>query len=239
MNARFEGGSEPHKLHPWPVRTMHWLNALAVLVMIGSGWTIYNDNPLFGWLRFPAILTIGGDPAVSNKLNADSGFGGALQWHFAAMWLLGLNGLAYLAYGVATGRFRRKLVPIRLGEVVRQIGLALQFRLKHDDITRYNAVQRFLYVGIILVLAFQIVAGLALWKPMQLSWLSALFYNFQGIRLAHFLGMTAIVLFLIVHVTLALVVPKTVVAMVTGGPEIDDSPKAKAAPAGFAARCGA
>jgi thiosulfate reductase cytochrome b subunit len=73
--------SKKHKLHPLPIRLTHWLNALAVIIMIGSGWTIYNDNPVFGWLRFPALFTIGGDPAVAIKLDGDGGFGGALQWH--------------------------------------------------------------------------------------------------------------------------------------------------------------
>lgn len=213
-----------HKLHPLPLRIMHWLNAIAIVVMIGSGWAIYNDNPVFGWIRFPQLLTIAGDPEVSVKLNGDAGFGGALQWHFAAMWLLVINGIAYLVYGFATGRFRRKLVPIRPREVWDQLLLALQFRLKHDDIKRYNAVQKLLYAGIIVVLIVQVVAGLALWKPVQFSRLAALFYNFQGIRLVHFLGMVAIVLFVIIHVVLALIVPRTIAAMVTGGPDVDDSP---------------
>jgi thiosulfate reductase cytochrome b subunit len=216
--------SRTHKLHPLPIRVTHWLNALAIIIMIGSGWNIYNDNPVFGWLRFPALLTIGGDPAVSIKLDGDGGFGGALQWHFAAMWLLVLNGLVYLAYGLASGRFRRKFVPIWPRQVMRQILLALQFKLKHDDIKKYNAVQKLLYVGIILVLILQIVSGLTLWKPVQLSWLAELFSNFQGIRLVHFLGMMAIVLFLFVHVGLALIVPRTIGAMVTGGPKVDDVP---------------
>ena len=79
---------------------MHWLNALAMIILIGSGWEIYNDEVIFGWLHFPHWMTIGGGPE------------GALQWHFAAMWLLMINGLCYLAYGIASGRFRRKLFPI-------------------------------------------------------------------------------------------------------------------------------
>lgn len=212
---------ETRRLHPLPLRLMHWLNAVAVVIMIGSGFMIYNDNPLFGWLHFPHILTIGGDPEVSNRLNSDSGFGGALQWHFAAMWLLALNGIAYLIYGIASGRFRRKLLPIRPSRVLKQIGLALRFRLGHEDITIYNAIQKLFYVGIILVLIVQVTSGLALWKPMQFSNLAALFYDFQGIRLAHFLGMAAIIVFLLVHVALALLVPRTLVAMVTGGPKVD------------------
>jgi thiosulfate reductase cytochrome b subunit len=196
-------------LHPLPVRIMHWVNALAMLILIGSGWKIYNDEVLFGWLHFPEWMTVGREAQ------------GALQWHFFAMWLLVLNGLAYLTYGIVSGRFRRKLFPIRPREVLANIRDALRFRLSHEDITRYNAVQRLLYAGIILVIIVQVLSGLAVWKPVQFSELAALFYSFQGSRLVHFLGMAAIVGFLVVHVALALLVPKTIGAMITGGPRVD------------------
>ena len=197
-------------LHPLPVRIMHWLNAVAMIFMIGSGFGIYNDEVIFGWLKFPHALTLG--------LWAP----GHLAWHFAGMWLLVLNGLAYVIYGIVTGRFRRKLLPIRirirdLGAVVRD---TLRFRLGHGDITMYNAVQKSLYIGVLLAGAVQVISGIAIWKPMQFPGLTALFYDFQGARLAHFLGMAAIIGFLVVHVALALLVPRTLVAMVTGGPRI-------------------
>jgi thiosulfate reductase cytochrome b subunit len=136
------------------------------------------------------------------------------------MWLLMINGLCYLFYGVATGRFRRKLFPIRPREVISNIRDALRFRLSHDDLTRYNAVQKLLYVGIILVIIVQVLSGLAVWKPVQFSELASLFYSFQGSRLVHFIGMAAIVAFLVIHVMLALIVPKTIGAMITGGPPV-------------------
>jgi len=88
------------RLHPLGLRIMHWINALAMILLIASGWEIYNDSVILGWLRFPHWITIGDGPE------------GALQWHFAAMWLLMLNGLCYLIYGFASGRFRRKLFPV-------------------------------------------------------------------------------------------------------------------------------
>lgn len=205
-------------LHPWPLRVMHWINALAMLLMIGSGWKIYNDEVLFGWLHFPDWMTIGGEAQ------------GALQWHFFAMWVLMLNGLAYLAYGFATGRFRAKFLPIRVAEFVADVRDALALRLSHTDITRYNAVQKLLYTGIILVIVVQILSGWAIWKPVQLSELVTLFGGFQGGRLVHFIGMVAIVGFLVIHVALALIVPKTIGAMITGGPKVDPAvdPEAKA-----------
>ena len=215
------------KLHPAAVRIMHWVNALAMIIMIGSGWRIYNDEVIFGWLRFPEWASLGGDVGTSLMLRQNPGASGALQWHFLGMWILVLNGLAYLAYGLATGRFRRRLWPIRPAEVVHEVGQALRFRLSHADITVYNAVQRLLYVGIILVAIMQVLAGLAIWKPVQLWWLTAAFGGFQSARLIHFVGMAAIVGFLVIHVALALLVPRTIVAMVAGGPLVDPAEEAR------------
>jgi len=209
-----------HRLHPAGLRVMHWLNALAMVLLIMSGWKIYNDEVLFGWLHFPEALTLG--------VWAQHG----LQWHFFAMWILMVNGVIYLVYGFATGRFRRKLVPIRPAEVVAEIRKALSFKLAHDDITHYNAVQKLLYVGVILVIVLQVVTGWLLWKPVQFSEVVPLFGGFQAVRLIHFIGMAAIVGFLVVHVALALLVPKTIGAMVTGGPLVDDdAPSALPQPA--------
>lgn len=202
----------PRRMHPLAVRLMHWTNAAAMIVMIGSGWKIYNDEVIFGELHFPQEIVLG--------VWAQH----ALQWHFAAMWVLMANGLAYLAYGFVTGRFRRLLWPIRPLEVVAEIKAALTFHLKHDDLTHYNAVQKLLYVGVICVIVVQVLSGLAIWKPVQFSFLVNLFYGFQGARVVHFFGMTAICLFLVVHVALALLVPKTILAMLTGGPRVDAGP---------------
>lgn len=202
------------RMHPLPVRIMHWINALAMIIMIGSGWKIYNDEVLFGWLHFPDAITIGGEAQ------------GALQWHFLGMWILVFNGLAYIIYGIVSGRFRRLLFPIYPSEVIANVRDALRFRLAHDDLTRYNAVQKTLYVGILLVGVLTVLSGLAIWKPMTFSELAALFYDFQTARLVHFLCMAAIVLFLVIHVALALLVPRTLAAMVTGGPEVEPVPPA-------------
>ena len=197
------------RLHPLGLRIMHWVNAIAMIIMIASGWQIYNDSVIFGWLRFSTWITIGDGPE------------GALQWHFAAMWLLMINGLVYLAYGFATGRFRRKLLPIWPSDVIATVRDALRFKLGHDDITHYNAVQKLLYCGVIAIIIVQVLSGFAVWKPVQFSELATLFYSFQGSRLVHFIGMVLIVGFLVVHVALALLVPKTIGAMITGGPVVD------------------
>jgi thiosulfate reductase cytochrome b subunit len=197
------------KMHPLVVRIMHWTNAVAMIVMITSGWKIYNDDAIFSFLRFPEEIVLG--------YWAQHG----LQWHFFGMWILALNGMGYLIYGFVSGRFRRMLLPISPREIFREAVEALTFRLKHTDLTHYNAVQKTLYAGVIVVIIFQVITGLAIWKPIQFQVLVSIFSDFQGARLAHFIGMAAIVLFFVVHVTLALLVPKTIVAMVTGGPELD------------------
>ena len=198
----------PMRLHPLAIRVMHWINALTMIVLIMSGWAIYNDEAIFGWLHFPSWITMGGGPE------------GALQWHFLAMWILVANGVAYLAYGFSTGRFRRKLLPVRVGEIIAEMRAALAFKLAHDDLTHYNAVQRVLYVGIIAVIILQVLSGLVIWKPVQFSALAVLFYDFQTARLVHFAGMALIVGFLVLHVTLALIVPRTLINMLTGGPDL-------------------
>jgi len=204
------------RLHPLPVRIMHWINAAAIFIMIGSGWKIYNDEVIFGWLHFPDSIVIGKWAQYG------------LQWHFFAMWIFVINGLAYLIYGTASGRFRQKLFPLSLREILATVGDALRFRLSHDDLTHYNAVQKILYLGIMLVGVVIVISGLALWKPVQFSELAALFYSFQTIRLVHFLCMAAIVAFLLVHVALALLVPQSLLAMVTGGPVVDGKKPAPA-----------
>lgn len=209
------------RLHPLPLRIMHWTNAVAMFIMIVSGWKIYNDEVIFGWLHFPDYLTVG--PWAQH----------GLQWHFFGMWLLAINGLAYLTYGLATGRFRRKLLPVYPSDVIATVKDALRLKLAHDDLTHYNGVQKVLYIGIILVGIVTVLSGLAIWKPVQFSELAVLFGSFQTARLVHFLCMSAIVLFLVVHIMLALLVPRTLVAMVTGGPEIaqdaDETQQARAA----------
>jgi thiosulfate reductase cytochrome b subunit len=190
-------------IHPLWVRVTHWINALAMIVMIGSGWQIYNASPIFNF-EFPEQVTIGGWLA------------GGIMWHFAAMWLLVANGLVYLVLGLSTGRFKRKLLPIRPREVIAEIKAALTLRLAHEDLSVYNSVQRILYLGVILAAIVIVLSGLSIWKPVQLQELTLIFGGYDNARIVHFLAMSAIAAFLVVHVVLALLVPKSLRAMVTG-----------------------
>ncbi len=190
-------------IQPGWVRIVHWVNAVAILLMITSGWQIYNASPLFDF-SFSQRITLGG------------WLGGALLWHFAAMWLLMVNGLVYLTLGLATGRFAKKLLPITPRGVISDATAALTGRLSHDDLTRYNQVQKLLYAGIIVVGIVIVLSGLSIWKPVQLQYLTALFGGYDVARYVHFVCMAAIVAFLVVHVALALLVPKSLRAMIIG-----------------------
>jgi thiosulfate reductase cytochrome b subunit len=141
---------------------------------------------------------------------------GALLWHFAAMWLLVINGIVYVTLGIVTGRFRRKLLPIRPAEVIADVKAALTFKLAHDDLTHYNAVQKLLYASVFAAGIVIVFSGLSIWKPVQFQELTALFGGYDTARYVHFFAMAAIFGVLIVHVVLALIVPKSLRAMVTG-----------------------
>ena len=204
------------QLHPLSRRIMHWVNALAILVMVGSGWRIYDQYPAlpidFG---FPYYMTLGGDLSRSEALTNEDGLSNALAWHFGAMWVLVLNLLAYLIIGFASGHFRRDFLPITPGAFLRDFVAALTFRLQHR-LGEYNAVQKLLYWGVLAAILLTILSGLSIWKPVQLQELTWLFGGYEFARVVHFFGMLAIVSFVVVHVALTILVPKTLVAMILG-----------------------
>ena len=196
-------------IHPSAVRIWHWLNAVAILMMITSGWRIYNASPLFSF-RFPKSITLGG------------WLGGALQWHFAAMWLLVGNLLIYLVYGIVTGHFRKVFFPVTPATVIADVGKALRGRLPHL-VGEYNAVQRAAYVLVIAAILLTIFSGLAVWKPVQFQALAALMGGYEGARLVHFFAMSAIAAFIVVHLCLVILVPKTLLPMIVGWARVKGS----------------
>lgn len=208
--------ASPRRLHPLPIRIMHWINAGVMLVMITSGWGIYDDDVIIHGLHVSGFWRLGEWAAPS------------LQWHFAGMWIFGLNGLAYLAYGLVTGRLRERLLPIRLRDVLHTVRDTLRFKIAHEDLTVYNAVQKILYIVAILAGVSQVVTGLAIWKPVQFAPLVGLLGGFQSARILHFTGMAVIVGFLLVHTLLALLVPKTIWAMLGGGPMLKPAARPEA-----------
>jgi thiosulfate reductase cytochrome b subunit len=189
-------------VHSLIVRITHWINAFAMVCMVMSGWAIYNASPIFPF-RFPVWATVGG------------WLGGSIAWHFAAMWLLVGNGLVYLAHGLATRHLRRHLLPVRPREVLRDFMRALRFQLPHE-VGSYNAVQRLLYVAVLLLGVLLVASGLSIWKPVQFWWLAAMFGGFDFARRVHFVAMAGVVGFVVVHLALVMLVPRTLPSMITG-----------------------
>lgn len=200
--------------HAIAVRITHWLMALSMLTMIGSGWRIYDASPIFGF-TFPVWVTLGGDVETALAVHNDPGVASAIAWHFAAMWVLFASYLLYLLWGTLSGHFRRDFLPVGPRSFLRDFLAAARFRLEHH-LGEYNAVQRVFYWGVLALVALMLLSGIAIWKPVQTYPLEVLFGGFQGARIVHFLGMAAIAGFLIVHVALVILVPRTFVAMVTG-----------------------
>lgn len=195
----------PHAkpVQPLWLRVSHWLNVVAVVVMVTSGWRIYNASPLFDF-RFANSITLGG------------WLGGALLWHFAAMWLLVVNGIAYLTFNLVTGRIKRRFFPVSPRGILHDVFAALRGRLAHDDPHHYNQVQRFAYLFALVDLAALVLSGLAIWKPVQFGLLCAAMGGFQGARWVHFIAMALLVGFIVVHVAMVVLVPRTLRTMITG-----------------------
>jgi thiosulfate reductase cytochrome b subunit len=189
-------------IHRWPVRLTHWLNAVAIIMMIGSGWQIYNASPLFGF-TFPPILTIG------------AWLGAGIAWHLAFMWLLVVNGLVYFIWGAGSGHFK-KFFPVSPRAVLRDLKTALEFNLGHERGV-YNAVQRVLYLGVLAAGVVIVISGLGIWKPVQLWFFTDLCGGYFIARYVHFFAMAAIAGFLVIHILLVLIVPKVLPPMITGG----------------------
>lgn len=190
-------------IHPGWLRIMHWLNALAVVIMVTSGWRIYNASPLFDFV-FPRNITLGG------------WLGGALQWHFAGMWLLFFNGVLYLAMNLATGRLWRKFFPLSARGVAADLGAALRGKLAHADPRRYNQVQRLAYLFVMLDIAVLVLSGLVLWKSVQFSLLRELMGGYETARRVHFTAMALLTAFVAVHLVMVALVPRSLIAMIRG-----------------------
>ncbi|MEI7256899.1 cytochrome b/b6 domain-containing protein [Dickeya dadantii] len=190
-------------VHPWPARLTHWLNLLAMIGMFMSGWEIYNASPLFDF-HFPHAMTLGG------------WLGGAIGWHLAVMWLLVGNGLLYVLWSLCSGHWRQHWLPLTPASLWRDIRLALTFRLRHESY-QYNAIQKLMYFGVITLGVLLVLSGLAIWKPVQLQGLVTVLGGFAIARYVHFFAMAGIGLFVVIHVLMVLIVPRTLWAMLTGG----------------------
>jgi len=213
--AKISAATHDIQEHPLLVRIAHWTQALAIIIMVGSGWRIYNSDPIIGNLRFPQWATLGGDPPVAKIAHMDPGVANALNWHFTGMWLLLASYGMFMVHGLISGHFRRDLLPLNLSGLLRDFIAALTFKLGHR-LGEYNHVQRAAYWGVLFAVAMMFVTGLAIWKPVQLSWLTWACGGYPTALVLHFIFMSGICLFIIVHVALVALVPKTLTAMVLG-----------------------
>ena len=195
--------TNPQIIHPDWLRAMHWVNALAVVTLVMSGWRIYDASPIFPF-TIPAVMTLGG------------WLGGALQWHFAAMWLLVFNGLLYLTLNILSGRLARKFFPVTPSGVLHDLLAALKGRLTHSDPRQYNNVQKLAYLFVMLDLIVIVLSGLVLWKSVQFSGLRELLGGYEFARRIHFFAMAAIVAFLVVHLVMVALVPRSLLTMIRG-----------------------
>lgn len=191
-------------LQPAWVRIAHWLNALAAVLMMLSGWRIYDASPVFHGFRIPTGITLGG------------WLGGALQWHFAAMWLLFFNALFYLAMNLVTGRLKSKFFPLSPRAILHDLGEALKGHLSHADPSRYNAVQKFAYLFVMLDIAVLILSGIAIWKSVQFPLLRDLMGGYDRARVVHFCAMALLAGFIVVHLTMVALVPRSLLTMIRG-----------------------
>ncbi len=191
-------------IQPVWVRITHWINAIAVVLMVMSGWQVYDASPIFRIVRFPAAITLGG------------WLGGALLWHFATMWVLIVNFLVYLGLNLATGRLRRKLLPISFKSLAADLVAALRGTLAHENLARYNAVQKFAYLLVIVDIALVILSGLAIWKSVQFPLLRTLMGGYDNARVVHFFAMSVLVAFFVVHVVMVALVPRSLLLMIRG-----------------------
>jgi thiosulfate reductase cytochrome b subunit len=191
-------------IQPIWVRITHWINALAVVLMVMSGWQVYDASPIFPTLQFPPAITLGG------------WLGGALLWHFAVMWLLVANFLVYVGLNLASGRLRRKLLPLTVRSLAADIVAAVRGRLTHGDLSVYNSIQKLAYLVVIVDIALLVLSGLAVWKSVQFPLLRTLMGGYDNARVVHFVCMSVLVAFFAVHVVMVALVPRSLLLMIRG-----------------------
>ena len=184
--------------HPWVVRFTHWVNAIALWVMVGSGLQIFRAFPSFGakipekdLLNWPRAFALGGWLA------------GGLKWHLTFMWIYIGTGLLYLGYQIFSGHYRQVLfVPSDMGGVWPMLRHYFLFGPKPGETQAYNPLQKLAYTAVMGLGVLSVLTGFAVWKPVQFSWLAWLMGGFHLARVWHFLTMWGIVFFVLGHLVM-------------------------------------
>ena len=192
--------------HPFIVRLTHWVNFIALAIMVTSGLRIYNASPLFDF-RFPDALTLGGWLA------------GARQWHFFGMWLFFVNGAVWLVYNVISkhGRHTTLFRGADVGGVLPMIQYYLRIRKEHPPHKKYNVLQKLTYTTIPLAALGAILSGIAIYWPVQFSGVAWLFGGYDVARVLHFIFMATLVLFFFGHLLMVTISGwSNFVSMITG-----------------------
>ncbi len=206
-------------VQPWPIRVMHWANAILVLIMAGSGLRILVAYPSlgpvgepYGWVPFqgvnpPALLTIG------------EWLAGARHWHFAFAWFFVANAAVYAVYLFASGEWRQRLFFPRRdarnawGTVLHDLRIR---RTAPPQDGLYNGMQRLAYTGVLAIAPLLVLSGLAIYKPVQMPRLTALLGGYDFARAIHLIVLAALALFTIVHVVQVILHPRTLVELTVG-----------------------
>lgn len=190
-------------IHPLWLRYCHWVNAIATTGMLFSGWKIYNAAPIFPF-EFPQWSTLGG------------WLGGALEWHFAIMWVLLINGIIYLTLNFLNGRFRKKFYPLSWMGFWKEFIEAFSGNLKHNDLNNYNMLQKVAYLLVLFDSIILVLSGVVLWKSVQFPLLRTILGGYDFARYVHFFSMFGLAFFILVHVFMVFMVPRTLMAMLRG-----------------------
>jgi Ni/Fe-hydrogenase b-type cytochrome subunit len=218
-----------HPRHHWIVRVTHWVNAVALTIMVGSGLRIFNAYPRFARKGSTfCCYPFEGKP-IPPSFTFGAWLGGARHWHFAMMWVLVVNGLIYLGYVYLHGEWR-DIVPMR--GFVRNAGEMIRFymfvRKDHPLQGKHNALQRGAYFILPWIGLFAVLTGIAIWKPVQLAPLTDLFGGYVWARYWHFIAMTLLVALSLVHIFMVFAVdPYSLKSMITGGYNEENSPEAR------------
>jgi len=210
---------EPRRPQPWPIRLTHWLNVPALVIMAGSGLQILVAYPLFG----PRGATYAWYPLQGWRppdwLRLGDWLAGGRALHFAFAWLLAVNGAAYLVYTFASGEWRRRFVR-DWRDVPAAAAMALYYlriRKQPPEVGLYNPLQRIGYTAAIALGVVEVLSGLAIYKPVQLAWLVWTFGGYDSARFVHFAGLVALAAFVVGHVVMVALHPRSLVEIVTGG----------------------